>query len=108
MAGEYLTRSGRRASGFVLVAKCRTAAAGAAAGWRLAGQSGARPDGHQVIVVDRPNVCRRQRDEGLGTPGGRDKLDRDSVGATQLDDGAQVTATKRVSREVSIEDDHIE
>jgi hypothetical protein len=44
----------------------------------------------------------------LGPLGGRDELDRDNVGPTQFDDRTQVTATKRVRREVSIEDDDIE
>jgi hypothetical protein len=65
-------------------------------------------NGDEIIVFNRTDVVRLQRDERLRSTGSGDEFDRDGIGAVDLNNRAEVSAAQAVSGYVMSEDDNVE
>ena len=72
----------------------------------VAGMDGT--DGNEVVISDRANIVRTNRDQRLGPARGRDELHADRIGTVDLDDRAQVAPAQAMSRQVAGQHDGIE
>ncbi len=65
-------------------------------------------NGDQVPVPDSADVGDAQAHEGLRLTGSEDKLDFKSIGRMNIDNRAEIAATKTVLGKISIQDDSVE
>jgi len=65
-------------------------------------------DGNEVVISDRANIVRTNRNQRLGSARGRNELHAERIGTVDLDDRAQVAPAQPMSRQVAGQYDGIE